>query len=67
MQPSGCIYNARRGQTLRELCADMDAPIGEISERWINQYDRGRVTALADLKRALEEHPVDKPSFVCGA
>ena len=88
--------NARSGQTLRELCADMNmarqsvskhlavleaaglvstvwrgreklhylnpAPIGEISERWINQYDRGRVRALADLKRALEEHPVDKPS-----
>jgi DNA-binding transcriptional ArsR family regulator/uncharacterized protein YndB with AHSA1/START domain len=90
--------NARTGQTLRELCAEMDmarqsvskhlavleaaglvdvvwrgreklhylnpAPIGEISERWIKQYDRGRVRALADLKRALEEHPVDKPSFV---
>lgn len=89
--------NARSGQTLRELCADMNmarqsvskhlavleaaglvstvwrgreklhylnpAPIGEISERWINQYDRGRVRALADLKRALEEHPVEKPSF----
>ncbi|MBV8990927.1 MAG: SRPBCC domain-containing protein, partial [Solirubrobacterales bacterium] len=90
--------NARSGQTLSELCADMDmarqsvskhlavleaaalvttvwrgreklhylnpAPIGEISERWINQYDRGRVVALADLKRALEEHSVEKPSFV---
>ncbi len=90
--------NARSGQTLRELCADMDmarqsvskhlavldaaglvstvwrgreklhylnpAPIGEISERWINEYDRGRVRVLADLKRALEEHPVEKPSFV---
>lgn len=90
--------NARSGQTLRELCADMDmarqsvskhlavleaaglvstvwrgreklhylnpAPISEISERWINQYDRGRVRALADLKRAREEHPVDKPLFV---
>jgi uncharacterized protein YndB with AHSA1/START domain/DNA-binding transcriptional ArsR family regulator len=90
--------NARSGQTLRELCADMDmarqsvskhlavleaahlvsirwsgreklhylnpAPINEISERWINQYDRERVRALSDLKRALEEHPMDKPSFV---
>ena len=90
--------NARSGQTLSELCADMEmarqsvskhlavleaaalvttvwrgreklhylnpAPIGEISERWINQYDRGRVVALADLKRALEEHSVEKPSFV---
>ena len=28
------------------------APINEISERWINQYDRDRVRALSDLKRA---------------
>ena len=81
--------NARNGQTLRELCADMDmarqsvskhlavleaahlvttvwrgreklhylnpAPINDISERWINRYDRDRVHALADLKRALED------------
>ena len=41
------------------------APINEISERWITQYERGRVEALADLKRALEEEPkMDKPSFV---
>jgi uncharacterized protein YndB with AHSA1/START domain/DNA-binding transcriptional ArsR family regulator len=90
--------NRRNGQTLRELCADLDmarqsvskhlaaleaaqlvttlwrgreklhylnpAPINEISERWINQYDRDRVRALSDLKRALEDHPMDKPSFV---
>ena len=90
--------NTRNGQTLSELCADMDmarqsvskhlavleaaqlvttvwqgreklhylnpAPINAISERWINQYDRDRVRALSDLKRALEDHPMDKPSFV---
>jgi uncharacterized protein YndB with AHSA1/START domain/DNA-binding MarR family transcriptional regulator len=90
--------NSRSGQTLRELCADMDmarqsvskhlavleaahlvttvwsgreklhylnqAPIQEISERWISQYDRQRVRALSDLKRALEDHAMDKPSFV---
>ncbi|HTX12760.1 MAG TPA: SRPBCC domain-containing protein [Solirubrobacteraceae bacterium] len=90
--------NARNGQTLSGLCADMDmarqsvskhlavleaaqlvttvwrgreklhylnpAPINAISERWINQYDRDRVRALSDLKRALEDHPMDKPSFV---
>src|SRR5580700_10970035 len=72
--------NVRGGQTLRELCVDMDmarqsvskhlavleaaglvntvwrgreklhhlnaAPIGEISDRWINHYDRERVRAL---------------------
>src|SRR3954471_16766862 len=30
------------------------APINEIEQRWINQYDRGRVRALGDLKAALE-------------
>jgi hypothetical protein len=40
------------------------APIGEISERWISRYDRHRVRALSDLKRALEENPMDRPSFV---
>jgi len=40
------------------------APINDITERWINHYDRERVRALSDLKRALEEHPMDKPEFV---
>ena len=40
------------------------APINEIAERWINRYDRERVRALSDLKRALEETPMEKPQFV---
>jgi uncharacterized protein YndB with AHSA1/START domain/DNA-binding transcriptional ArsR family regulator len=40
------------------------APINEIAERWITRYEQDRVDALADLKRALEEPPVEKPSFV---
>jgi DNA-binding transcriptional ArsR family regulator/uncharacterized protein YndB with AHSA1/START domain len=40
------------------------APINEIGERWINRYDRDRVRVLSDLKRALEEAPMDKPQFV---
>jgi DNA-binding transcriptional ArsR family regulator/uncharacterized protein YndB with AHSA1/START domain len=90
--------NARNGQTLRELCADMEmarqsvskhlgvleaanlvttlwrgreklhylnaAPINEISERWIDHYDKQRVRALADLKQALESPTVQKPTFV---
>jgi uncharacterized protein YndB with AHSA1/START domain/DNA-binding transcriptional ArsR family regulator len=81
--------NHRNGQSLRELCAELDmtrqsvtkhltvleaanlvttlrrgreklhyrnaAPINDIADRWINRYDRERVRALADLKRALEE------------
>jgi len=91
--------NARNGQTLRELCSELDmarqsvskhlaileaanlvttvrrgrekhhylnaAPINEIGERWITRYERERVRALADLKRALEEDTtVDTPTFV---
>src|SRR5205823_9267286 len=33
------------------------APISEIAERWISHYDRQRVSALSDLKKALEETP----------
>jgi uncharacterized protein YndB with AHSA1/START domain len=43
------------------------APINEIAQRWINQYDRARVEALADLKHALEGIPLDTtgtPEFV---
>lgn len=29
-------------------------PINEIADRWIRKYERGRVRALADLKRRLE-------------
>jgi len=91
--------NARNGQSLRELCAELEmarqsvskhlavleaanlvttvwrgreklhylnaAPINAIAERWINQYDRERVRALADLKTALEQqHPMEKAQFV---
>ena len=90
--------NARNGQTLRQLCSELDmarqsvskhlaileaanlvttvrrgreklhylnaAPINEIGERWITSYERERVHALADLKRALEENPMEQPSFV---
>jgi uncharacterized protein YndB with AHSA1/START domain/DNA-binding transcriptional ArsR family regulator len=38
-------------------------PINAIADRWIHQYDRQRVQALADLKTALE-HTVNKPGFV---
>ena len=39
-------------------------PINAIADRWISRYDLPRVRALADLKQALEETPMDKPSVV---
>ena len=31
------------------------APIHQIYERWIGKYERGRLRALSELKRGLEE------------
>jgi DNA-binding transcriptional ArsR family regulator/uncharacterized protein YndB with AHSA1/START domain len=90
--------NSRNGQTLGELCGQLDMarqsaskhlavleeanlvttvwrgrqklhylnaePINAIAERWIGQYSRERVRALTDLKRALEDTPMDRPEFV---
>jgi DNA-binding transcriptional ArsR family regulator len=30
-------------------------PIQEIADRWINKFERGKLRALADLKKRLEE------------
>jgi DNA-binding transcriptional ArsR family regulator len=46
------VTTVRRGR--QKLHYLNPAPINEIAERWISQYDEGRVRALADLKRALE-------------
>jgi DNA-binding transcriptional ArsR family regulator/uncharacterized protein YndB with AHSA1/START domain len=90
--------NSRNGQTLGELCGQLEMarqsvskhlaileaaslvttvwrgreklhyvnaePINAIAERWIDQYTRERVHALADLKRALEGTPLAGPAFV---
>src|ERR671925_1899843 len=62
LEAANLVTTVRRGrEKLHYLNA---APINEIAERWITRYERGRVRALADLKRALEETTVDKPSFV---
>ena len=63
LEAANLVTTIRRGrEKLHYLNA---APINEIAERWVTQYDRHRVTALADLKRALEGSPMDqKPSFV---
>jgi DNA-binding transcriptional ArsR family regulator len=32
-------------------------PINEIADRWIGKYERGRLRALAELKKKLEGEP----------
>ena len=39
-------------------------PINAIADRWLSQYDRGRVAALADLKTALEQTSMPDTAFV---
>jgi len=62
LEAANLITTVRRGRDkLHYLNA---APINEIGERWITRYEQDRVSALGHLKRALEDTPVDKPSFV---
>lgn len=62
LEDTGLVTTLRQGRTkLHFLDA---APINAIAERWINQYDRERAGALADLKRALEHEPMGKSAFV---
>lgn len=39
-------------------------PLNAIADRWLNQYDRRRAAALADLKTALEQTTMNAPDFV---
>jgi uncharacterized protein YndB with AHSA1/START domain len=62
LEAANLVTTVRRGrEKLHYLNA---APINEIGERWITSYEQARVDVLADLKRALEDTGMDKPSFV---
>jgi uncharacterized protein YndB with AHSA1/START domain/DNA-binding transcriptional ArsR family regulator len=62
LEQANLVTTVRRGrEKLHYLNA---APINEVSERWIDHYDKERVRALADLKTALEGNAMQKPSFV---
>jgi uncharacterized protein YndB with AHSA1/START domain/DNA-binding transcriptional ArsR family regulator len=62
LEAADLITTVRRGREKHHYLNA--APINEIAERWITQYEQDRVHALADLKRALEDTPVEKRSFV---
>lgn len=62
LEKANLVTTVRRGrEKLHYLNAE---PINAIGERWINRYDRARVEALADLKRALEHTTMDSTAFV---
>jgi uncharacterized protein YndB with AHSA1/START domain/DNA-binding transcriptional ArsR family regulator len=62
LEAANLVTTLRRGR--EKLHYLNPAPINEITERWIDRYDRERVRALADLKRALEDTHMERPQFV---
>ena len=52
LEAANLVASERRG---REKLHYLNAvPIQEIADRWIGKYERGRLAALAELKRRLE-------------
>jgi uncharacterized protein YndB with AHSA1/START domain/DNA-binding transcriptional ArsR family regulator len=62
LEGAGLVSTVWRGrEKLHYLNA---AAVFEISDRWINRYHRRRVSALAGLKRALEDPFMARPEFL---
>ncbi|WP_016906847.1 ArsR/SmtB family transcription factor [Streptomyces xiaopingdaonensis] len=62
LERAGLVTALRRG---RERLHYLDpVPIHKITDRWIGQYERGRMTALSNPKHALEGTAMSKPEFV---
>jgi len=62
LEAANLVTTVRRGrEKLHYLNAE---PINVIAERWINRYDQARVSALADLKTALEDTKMERSEFV---
>jgi DNA-binding transcriptional ArsR family regulator/uncharacterized protein YndB with AHSA1/START domain len=61
LEAAGLIVTRRSGR--EKLHFLNTAPIQEITDRWIGRFHSGRIEALADLKRALEER-MSETAFV---
>lgn len=65
LEEAGLVTAVRRG---RERHHHLNpAPLGDIADRWIRKYHRGRVDALTDLRRALEDPVTADPTTHPGA
>jgi len=53
LEEANLVVTVRRGR--EKLHYLNPAPIHEIARRWISEYEKTRVAALAELKSALEE------------
>ena len=52
LEGANLVASERRGR--EKLHYLNPVPIQEIADRWIGKYERGRLSALADLKKRLE-------------
>ena len=53
LEAANLVATVRRGR--EKLHYINPVPINEIAERWIGKYERHRLRALSELKRAFEE------------
>jgi DNA-binding transcriptional ArsR family regulator len=53
LEGASLVVTFRRGREKRHYLNPV--PIHQIAERWIDKFERGRLAALADLKRQLED------------
>jgi DNA-binding transcriptional ArsR family regulator len=52
LEEANLVVSKRQGR--EKLHFINPVPINDIAERWIGKFERGRLAALADLKRKLE-------------
>ncbi|MBA1143603.1 helix-turn-helix transcriptional regulator [Mesorhizobium sp. CCANP35] len=52
LEEANVITTVRNGREKEHYLNSV--PINEIAERWIGKFERGRLTALSDLKKRLE-------------
>jgi DNA-binding transcriptional ArsR family regulator len=52
LEEANLVATVRRGR--EKLHYLNPVPINEIAERWIGKFERGRLQALSDMKKALE-------------
>lgn len=53
LEEANLVATQKRGR--EKLHFINPVPINDITERWIGKFERGRLAALSDLKRALED------------
>jgi DNA-binding transcriptional ArsR family regulator len=58
LEEANLVATVKRGR--EKLHYLNPVPIHEIGERWIGKFERGRLQALSDMKKALEQEKRDE-------